>query len=84
VYESYSPEVGDAFEPDNMLDYSWAFKAIVSEFPDYPLIIASGEYDMHDGGASQSMWMNPFLFPANDTFWRKDRSIYYFKGQDES
>mmetsp|Transcript_42372 Transcript_42372/g.65039 ORF Transcript_42372/g.65039 Transcript_42372/m.65039 type:complete len:464 (-) Transcript_42372:197-1588(-) len=79
VYESFSPEVGEAYTYDNMIDYSHVYREILDEYPNYPVVIAAGEYDLHDGGVNQPLWFK-LIIPANESFWTEDRRIFYFNG----
>ena len=42
-----SPEVGEAFIMDNLLDYSWYYEELISM--GLPLLVYAGEFDAQDG-----------------------------------
>ena len=61
-----SPEVGEAFIMDNLIDYSWYVEELISM--ELPLLIYAGEFDAQDGPKTQEFWLRRLNFEGKEDF----------------
>ena len=67
--------VGDAFEGDNMIDYSNYIEKLVGA--SQPVMVYAGEFDAQDGAKTQEFWLRKLAFEGSDNFWTQSRDIYW-------
>lgn len=79
VFEFSSDRVADAYDYEEMLDWSSWYDKLLST--SIKFIVYAGEYDQRDGSVSQPAWMKDLinLSHENGSFFKQARQVYYFK-----
>merc|ERR1719272_1091616 len=79
VFSWGSSKVGEAFAPDQMIDYTSDFDTLINTYQSRVLVYV-GEWDAQDGPATMEPWLRRInLGDDYDTFWNTGKQLYYVK-----
>lgn len=67
IFEMGSSGVADAFQDDNMIDYSSNVTSLFNR--NSKVLIYAGEFDAQDGPGTQEPWLRRLDFPGKEAFW---------------
>lgn len=76
VFEPSSKRVGEAFAPDQMIDYMSYYDAFTSAAKGPNFLIYAGQWDNRDGPSTIEEWLVSDTKNFKDLY-KQDRQIYY-------